>query len=202
MTDNPLDFQISGKIGFLFLNRPPKNEMDHGFFSDLGRLHEEVLLRHHLKGLIISGVKNHFSSGANINELNQLIETGRFEDFRANTQNIIKLRSLPYPLVAAIKGTCFGSALELALACHFILAAPKAVFAFPEVTFQLIPGCGGTYLLPRRVGKSRAVELILSGRSLLADEALQIGLVDRIVPKTQILAEAIRLINLLNQRSE
>lgn len=202
MTENLLHFQISGEIGYLYLNRPPGNEMDHRFFRELGRLHEEFLLHHNLRGLIISGVKNHFSSGANIDELNLLIETGRFDDLRANTQNIIRLRSLPYPLIAVIKGTCFGSALELALTCHFILAAPKAVFAFPEITFQLMPGCGGTYLLPRRVGKSRAVELILSGRSLLADEALQIGLVDRVVPKNQILAEAIRLIHLLNQRGK
>jgi len=97
-------------------------------------------------------------------------------------------------VVAAISGCCLGAGLELALACHYRVSAPSAVFSLPEATFGLMPGCGGTVRLPALVGVGRAIELSLSGRTIGADEALACGLVDMVVEKKALLSTAVRTI--------
>ena len=97
------------------------------------------------------------------------------------------------PVIAAINGYAFGGGCELALACHIRLAAESAVLGLPEVSLGIIPGYGGTQRLPRLVGAGRALEIILSGRRVKADEAERIGLVNRVVPRDQLLAEAEKL---------
>ena len=82
-----------------------------------------------------------------------------------------------------IRGCCLGAGMELALACHYRIAEKNAVFSLPEVTYDLMPGCGGTIRLPKLIDKGKAVEMILSGHTVLADEAKALGLIDRVVPK-------------------
>ena len=96
--------------------------------------------------------------------------------------------------MAAVGGCCLGSGLELALACRWRVAAANAVFALPETSFDLMPGCGGTVRLPLLVGRGRAVELLLSGRFVDAAEAREIGLVDAVVDRRDLLAAARRLV--------
>ncbi len=96
--------------------------------------------------------------------------------------------------MAAVGGCCLGSGLELALACRWRIAAANAVFALPETSFDLMPGCGGTVRLPSLVGRGRAVDLVLSGRFVDAGEAREIGLVDAIVDRRDLLAAARRLV--------
>jgi enoyl-CoA hydratase/carnithine racemase len=194
----PLLFEQNGSIGYLILNAPPKNEMNAAFFETLSRLSEQVLPKFSLKGLIIYGRGRHFSSGADINGLRDQVRSENINFFYHNVSNMLKLNDLPFPVIAAITGSCFGSALELALICHYRIAAERAVFAFPEVTFDLMPGLGGTIFLPQIVGKAKAIELLLSGRTLLADEALQIGLVDRVVNKNDLIDKAEMLIQRLS----
>jgi enoyl-CoA hydratase/carnithine racemase len=94
------------------------------------------------------------------------------------------------PILAAINGTCVGGGLELALACHIRVAAAGALLGLPEIKLGLVPGFGGTQRLPRIVGVSKAVEMILTGESLPAEEALRIGLVSRVVPPHEVMAQA------------
>jgi enoyl-CoA hydratase len=96
-------------------------------------------------------------------------------------------------VIAAVNGYAFGGGCELALACHMRLASENAVLGLPEVKLGIIPGYGGTQRLPRLVGPGRALELILSGRNVKADEAERIGLVNRVVPQAELLAEAVKL---------
>jgi len=104
-----------------------------------------------------------------------------------------QLEQSPKPVIAAINGFAFGGGCELALACHVRLASENAVMGVPEVSLGIIPGYGGTQRLPRLIGMGRALELILTGRRVKADEALALGLVQRVVPREQLLDEAVKL---------
>lgn len=178
-----LTLDTTGPIPILFLDSPPKNLMVFGFFDELSDLLEGPLSRMSPEGLIIRGRGRHFSAGADVE---RLVSATQEPGDDAHTQlirqkkSLSRLESLPYPVVAAVDGACLGSALELALACRGIVATRGALFGLPEASFGLIPGCGGTIRLPERVGLSKGLKMILTGRMLHADEALDIGLVDAI----------------------
>ena len=200
MGEAPLTFARRGGIGYLTLNAPPKNEMDAAFFTALGALCARELRRSHLDGLVVHGAGRHFSCGANVEQLRAMLAgggAGAAPFLSGNGDAFLCLEQLSCPVVAAVAGCCLGAGMELALACRYRLAATHATFALPESTFGLMPGCGGTLRLPALVGTGRAAEMILSGRTMLADEALQIGLVDAVVDRKELLAAAERLVRRL-----
>jgi enoyl-CoA hydratase len=193
----PLSLERAGGLATLFLDTPPKNQMDRAFFEELDRLVREVLPRLGVTGLVIRGRGRHFSSGADVAQLKQAADpvTEMERGFLgANASAMRTLEALPYPVVAAIDGACLGSGLELALSCHSRIATPSALLGLPELSFGLIPGCGGTIRLAELVGRGRAIELVLSGRFLSSDEALEAGLVDAVVPRAELQQAAERLI--------
>ena len=134
------------------------------------------------RALIVTGAgAKAFCAGADIKELTGRSLSAQRRDAAFGQAVLARLDELPMPSVAAINGYAFGGGLELALACTFRLAVPTAKMALPEIKLGLIPGYGGTQRLPRVVGEARALDLILSGRTLDAEEALRIGLVHRVV---------------------
>jgi enoyl-CoA hydratase len=144
--------------------------------------------------LIVTGAgTKSFISGADINELAVLDPRGA-EDISRMGQRVLEvLERAPKPVIAAVNGYAFGGGCELALACHMRLASENAVLGLPEVSLGIIPGYGGTQRLPRLVGQGRALELMLSGGRVKADEAYRLGLVNRVVPQVELLAEAEKL---------
>jgi enoyl-CoA hydratase len=144
--------------------------------------------------LVVTGQgEKAFISGADINELAPL-GPGAAEDISRFGQGVVDLlEQSPKPVIAAVNGYAFGGGCELALACHMRLASENAVLGLPETKLGIIPGYGGTQRLPRLVGPGRALELILSGRNVKADEAERIGLVNRIVPQAELVNEAVKL---------
>ncbi len=196
-----INWKIEHQIGYLMLDRPPANIMTKAFFGELSRFTTAVLPSASIKAMIIYGNGRHFSSGADHVELTSHIRRnipdGRKDylpDFLLeNTESFQYIAQLNIPTIAAIRGTCLGSALELALACKIRLCGEGAVLGFPETTFGLMPGCGGTVHLTSLAGKSRAIELILSGRIFSAQEALQWGIVHRILPRKSVIEEAVKL---------
>jgi len=186
-----------GGIARLVLDAPPRNEMDQGFFHNLAAL-VGTLASLPVRGLVIHGAGRHFSSGADINALKAGL-AGAQPALAAHalfdaTSSFQTIADLPYPTVAAVGGCCLGSGLELALACRWRVAAANAIFALPETSFDLMPGCGGTVRLPPLVGRGRAVDLVLSGRFVDAREAREIGLVDAVVDRRDLLDAARRLV--------
>jgi len=144
--------------------------------------------------LIVTGAGDKsFISGADIQELAVLDPRGAEEISRFGQRVMDALEQSPKPVIAAINGYAFGGGCELALACHVRLAAEQAVLGLPEVSLGIIPGYGGTQRLPRLIGPGRAYELLLTGRRVKAEEAERIGLVNRVVPREQLLAEAEKL---------
>jgi enoyl-CoA hydratase/carnithine racemase len=107
------------------------------------------------------------------------------------------IEALPIITVAAISGACFGGGLEIALSCQFRVGAENSMLAFPESNIGIMPGLAGTIRLPRVIGRRKALEIIISGRTISADEALEIGLIDEIAPNKQHLPSAIQLIERL-----
>ena len=144
--------------------------------------------------LIVTGSgEKSFISGADINELAVLDPRGAEEISRFGQRVLDVLAESPKPVIAAINGYAFGGGCELALACHLRLAAENAVLGLPEVTLGIIPGYGGTQRLPRLTGLARALELMLTGRRVKADEAERIGLVNRVVPAAELMPETEKL---------
>jgi enoyl-CoA hydratase len=140
--------------------------------------------------LIVTGSgEKSFISGADINELAVLDPRGAEDISRFGQAVVARLEGAPKPVIAAINGYAFGGGFELALACHMRFASENAVMGLPEVSLGIIPGYGGTQRLPRLIGPGRALELVLSGRRVKADEAERLGIVNRIFPRAELLAE-------------
>lgn len=190
----PLWLVHDGAMATLALDDPPRNEMNNSFFSLLAQRVAELRQEKAPAGLVVRGAGRHFSSGADLEELGRRLSAEpdrRVRTFLAdNIRTFQNLAGLPFPSVAAIGGCCLGSGFELALACDHRLAAENAVLALPEAQYGLMPGCGGTVRLSRLVGRRRALQLIMSGRSIMAPEAFDLGLVDAIHPRKELVAAA------------
>ncbi len=184
-------------LATLLLDDPPRNEMTDLFFGQLAVAMRALRAGPAPAGLVIRGAARHFSSGADLEELGRRLSAERDSRVRLfladNIRTFQNLAGLAFPSVAAVSGCCLGSGLELALACKHRFAADNAVLALPEAQYGLMPGCGGTVRLSRLLGRRRALELILSGRSVMASEAYDLGLVDAVLPRRELAAAAARM---------
>jgi enoyl-CoA hydratase len=140
-----------------------------------------------IKGLVITGNDKFFSAGADLNEISVLNAAQAFEFSRAGQALTLAIDRFPVPVIAAIHGYCMGGGMDLALACDYRIASPNAVFGHRGASLGVMTGWGGTQRLPRLIGKARAMQMFLLAEKIKADEALRIGLVDRIAedPITQ-----------------
>ena len=167
----------------LTLARPEAlNALSFQIIREIGEAFDEVAADRSVRALLITGAgEKAFCAGADIKELRgrSLAEQKRGAELGQSV--FAKLDALPVASIALVNGYAFGGGTELALACTFRLASPKAVFGLPEIKLGLIPGYGGTQRLPRLIGEARALEMILTGRSMKAEEAERIGLVNAMV---------------------
>jgi enoyl-CoA hydratase/carnithine racemase len=199
MTGDRLTLEVTDGIAHLVLCAPPRNEMTLAFFDELTLLRRGAFRGLDARGMVVRGQGRHFSSGADIAELTAWIAATPEEQVMArlseNVENLEALAALPFPVVAAISGCCFGVGLEMALACDYRVASERAVLALPEAEFGLMPGAGGSVRLARLVGGPAAARLVLSGRTVGAREALDLGLVDAVHDGKALLDAAIALID-------
>jgi enoyl-CoA hydratase len=202
-----IGWNVTGGIGQLILNRPPSNDMTGPFFEEVNNLVDCLSNESELRGIIIRGAGRHFSSGAALDELlariseNPCTTAGDEEENHfliRNYRAMLWFEEAPMPVVAAIRGVCLGSAFELALLCHFRICSEDAVFGLPETTFNLLPGLGGIRKIVELSGKANAIELVLRGKTFSATEALELGLVDVIVPKKEMARRALDLVSTIS----
>ncbi|MEI7895971.1 MAG: enoyl-CoA hydratase/isomerase family protein [bacterium] len=179
-----IQWTIEEGIGRITLCQPPSNTMTMGFFEEMQLLVQTISKTDGLKAIIISGSGRHYSSGANISELLVNLDDQKMLD---NYRAFVMLEQLKTPVISAIRGVCLGSAFELALFSHFRFCADDAVLGLPESTFNLMPGLGGIQRVAALAGKAKAVEIILRGITFSAADALEMGLVDAVVPKGEVL---------------
>jgi len=170
------------KIAVLRLNRPDVlNALSFEILGEIGAALTEIA-HSNAKGLVVVGAgPKSFCAGADIPELMQRQLMEQLQGAELGQTVFRQLSGLKIPSVAVIHGYAFGGGLELALACTFRLASAQAKMGLPEVKLGLIPGYGGTQRLPRLIGEGHALDLIMTGRTVLADEALRLGLVNRLV---------------------
>jgi enoyl-CoA hydratase len=152
-----------------------------------------------LKRLIITGNAKFFSAGADLNEISQLTAAQAFEFSRAGQALMLAIDQFPAPVIAAVRGYCMGGGMDLALSCDYRIAAPNAVFGHRGASLGLMTGWGGTQRLPRLIGKSRAMQMFLLAEMVKAEEALTIGLVDKIADDPVLLALDSESASLLRQ---
>jgi len=176
-------FSRAGQFAVLTLDRPEAlNSLTFEILRDLSAALDQVALEPGIRALMIVGAgEKAFCAGADIKELRNrsLMEQRRGSELGQAVFS--KLDSLSVFSIALVNGYAFGGGCELALACTFRLASAKAIFGLPEIKLGLIPGYGGTQRLPRLIGEARALEIIMSGRNVKADEAERIGLVNAVV---------------------
>src|SRR5438445_6687597 len=196
MSYETLLFEIRDGVALTTINRPDKlNALNAQVVDELGHAAGRIATEDAIKGAILTGAgPKAFVAGADIADL---AKQGPFDGKARALRGQAVLRRLETcgkPVVAAVNGFALGGGCELAMACHLRIAADTARFGQPEVKLGIGPGYGGTVRLPRLVGRGRALELLLTGAMIDAQEAWRIGLVNRVVPADQLLAEAERLL--------
>lgn len=192
MTYETLLVETSERVCTVTINRPDKlNALNITAKKELRELFEALKKDQDVDVVILTGAgEKSFVAGTDIRELTTLNEASGAE-FAAGGQHVLsRIENLGKPVIAAVNGYALGGGLELALSCHVRLASENARFGQPEVNLGVIPGYGGTQRLARLVGEGRAMEMILTGDPVDAQEALRIGLVNRVVPPADLLVAA------------
>lgn len=188
-----LTYDISDQIAILKINRPQvRNALNQATLKEMLHFLEKIALEKQLKVIILTGSGDKaFIAGADIKEMAGLTPTQMLQ-FSALGQNVANvLETAPFVTIAAVNGYTFGGGLEMALACDFIYASRTAQMGLPEVTLGLIPGFGGTQRLSDAVGSRVAKELMMTGKSLTAEEAKNIGIVNRICEPQNLITECL-----------
>jgi enoyl-CoA hydratase/carnithine racemase len=194
-------FNVEDGIGWVQFNRPDKlNAVNAKVLEEL----EKVLFRceqdEKVRVIVLRGNEKAFVAGADIKDMavGDIKFAYVLTDLTLRVQE--RLADLPKPTIAAVSGFALGAGCELALCCDFRIAADNAQLGFPEITLGIIPGGGGTQRLPRLAGLSASAEIIMTGESVRAEKALQIGLVNKVVPLQEVISEATLLADTLKKR--
>jgi len=188
--------ETEGRVGLITLNRPAAlNALSTPLVNELGEALSAFEENSAIGAIVLTGSDKAFAAGADIKELQDTSFVDLFlADFPHGRAAAWKrMGALRKPIIAAVAGFALGGGCELAMACDLILAADNAVFGQPEILIGTMPGAGGTQRLTRLVGKSKAMEMCLTGRRLDAAEAERAGLVSRVVPLAELRAEALRV---------
>ena len=183
---------VEDSIAQVTVNRPEKlNPLNRETVAALRQCFDDLAADPGVKAVIVTGAgEKAFVAGADINQLTELSALGGRAWGLEGQRVLAEIEGLPKPVIAAINGYALGGGLELAMACHIRVASPNARLGQPEVKLGIVPGHGGTQRLPRLVGKGRALEMILTGDPVTAEEAHRIGLVNRVVPQEELIPEA------------
>jgi enoyl-CoA hydratase len=195
-----IKMSVEDRAAILTIDHPPANAFDTQTVTELNNAFDECIASEEVKVIVITGAGQFFVAGADINEIKALKGyDDAYQVVRAGQQLFGKIEHSPKPVIAAINGrACLGGGNELAMACHIRIAEDSVQFGQPEIKLGIMPGWGGTQRLPRLVGKGRALEIILGGGNIKAQEAYQIGLVNKVVPVGTVVREAKRWAKVLS----
>lgn len=188
-----VETSLSDGILTITLNNPPRNTLSQAVLRTLFELEREFY-DEKVQVIIFTGTGRIFCAGADVDEMPLIPNKETLDMFSVKGHAFFEtLANFPKPIIAAINGTCLGGGLELALVCHFRIIADKGLVGLPEIELGLIPGLGGTQRLPRLIGEGPALEMILTGGTISPEEALQKGIVHKVVPRKDVMTEAVTL---------
>ncbi|HVE34845.1 MAG TPA: enoyl-CoA hydratase-related protein [Gemmatimonadaceae bacterium] len=191
MSYETLSLQTNDRVATITVNRPDKlNALNDRVIAELGEAIDQVVSDSAVGGVILTGAGRAFVAGADISELEKHGPVSAKQLAKTGQEVFGRFEASPKPVIAAVNGFALGGGCELAMACHIRIASELAKFGQPEVKLGLIPGYGGTQRLPRLVGRGRALQLLLTGEMIDAQEAYRIGLVNRVVQAAELLPAA------------
>lgn len=174
-------------LGWIYLNRPDKlNAINEQLMEDLRQAVDELVADDQIRVIIITGQGKAFSAGADISQFKTLNGLKAWEFAKKGRELMDYIENLPKPTIAMINGYALGGGLELAMACDIRIAAEEAQLGLPEITLGIYPGFGGTQRLIRLIGKGKAMEMMMTGDRIPAREAERLGLVNKVVPLTEL----------------
>ena len=186
-----LTLDVADRVAVLTVNRPDKlNALADLVIRELGQAIDDLRGRDEVGAIVLTGAGRAFIAGADISEIGKAEPLDAKRRARLGQDVFRKFETSPKPTIAAVNGFALGGGCELAMACHLRLASEHAKFGQPEVKLGLIPGYGGTQRLPRLVGRGRALQLLMTGETIDAQEAYRIGLVNAVVPAAELLDRA------------
>ncbi len=183
--------EVESGVGTIRLDRPKMNALNVQVQEEIRAAAEEAGSRDDVKAVVVYGGEKVFAAGADVKEMADMSYTDMVKRSGALQSALTSVARIPKPVVAAVTGYALGGGCELALCADVRFAADNAVLGQPEVLLGIIPGAGGTQRLTRLIGPSKAKDIIFTGRFVKADEALAIGLVDRVVPADRVYDEAL-----------
>ncbi len=176
----------SAGVGTIRLDRPKMNAINGQLRAELHEVALEAREREDVRAVVVYGGERIFAAGADIAEMSSLTYADMLAWGGKLQEALLVVARLPKPVVAAVTGYALGGGFELALACDFRVLGERAKVGVPEIQLGVIPGAGGTQRLPRLVGPAKAKELVFTGRHVAADEALALGIADRVVPDAEV----------------
>ena len=182
-------------VGLVVIDHPPVNILSKPVLLEIRdavvKFQEDAAIR----GIVLTGEGANFAAGADIKEIAQITDAAAGESISLEAHRLVRvIEDSELPVVAAINGYCFGGGCELVLACHLRIASDKARLAQPEIKIGIVPGMGGMVRLPRLVGPAKALEILLTGEPVSAQEALRIGLVNLVVPEAELRRQAVMFV--------
>ncbi len=191
MSDPVASLSQQGMVGVITLNRPPANSYDMAFVRDFSAAIDQAAKDDGVRAVVVkSALEKFFSAGADVKFFSQGTLQSNMEMVRAEHESLEKIARIPKIFIAMIGGHALGGGLEIALACDLRFSGDGDFkLGLPEVTLGLLPGNGGTQRLPRLIGRSRALDLMVTGRTLTTSEALAVGIVDRMFPQAELEAK-------------
>ncbi|MDS9470318.1 enoyl-CoA hydratase-related protein [Sporosarcina pasteurii] len=192
-------YEQRGNLALVTLNRPEGlNAFNYDMLVELGQITEAIRINPDIRVVIFTGAgERSFSVGADLKERKTLTDLQVKRNLYKIGEVFTAIEQLPQPTIAMINGFAFGGGTELALACDFRIAADSALMGLTETSLAIIPGAGGTQRLPRLIGETNALELILTARRLNAEEALEYGMLTKVVPANDLLEETTAFANLM-----
>lgn len=185
------------------INRPDVlNALNKQVINDLDAVMDRVYKFPEIKSVVITGAGlKSFVAGADIKEFESLSKDEAIAVAKRGQSVFAKIENSPKPVIACVNGFALGGGCELAMSCHFVIASESAIFGQPEVNLGIMVGYGGSQRLTQRVGKGRAMELIITGKTINATQAMNYGLVNYVVPQTELLDKAFSILRVVHEKS-
>jgi enoyl-CoA hydratase len=197
-------YEVKEGIATITFNRPKSlNALNGALLAEFSRALDEIAADEDIRMLILTGAGDKsFVAGADITEL-ATFDSLKAKAFARKGHDIInKLQALPIAVIAAVNGFALGGGTEIAIACDFIYASENAKFGQPEINLGVVPGFGGTQRLPRLIGTNMAKELIFTGKMISAEEALKLGLVNKVVPQENLMEEVMKTADIIASKGK